>query len=184
MALLSPNVGGKPVIGLDGLLALLIFNIAYDTGIFYSRPRTGSFEEIFGQEDHDSDPGPQSRLLSDHMLSQAVRNHGRPKAHCYEDLRSASSSRDRQRRLNDGRQAVSFVSIPDEDRADWFYGAFFFFVFCPITVVVGLAIRNKAFDAVNLMSAQAVFQVRNWGPVQCTPLRWKESMLRAPIPPG
>jgi hypothetical protein len=35
MALLSPNVGGKPVIGLDGLLALLIFNIAYDTGIFY-----------------------------------------------------------------------------------------------------------------------------------------------------
>jgi hypothetical protein len=67
---------------------------------------------------------------------------------------------------------VSFVSIPDEDRADWFYGAFFFFVFCPITVVVGLAIRNKAFDAVNLMSAQAVFQVRNWGagPMHAAPM--------------
>jgi Protein of unknown function (DUF3435) len=49
-------------------------------------------------------------------------------------------------------------------------------IFCPITVVVGLAIRDKAFDAINLTSAQAVFGVRNWGLVQCTPLRWKESM--------
>jgi hypothetical protein len=39
-------------------------------------------------------------------------------------------------------------------------------IFCPITVVVGLAIRDKAFAAVNLMSAQAVFEVGNWGPVQ------------------
>jgi Protein of unknown function (DUF3435) len=47
--------------------------------------------------------------------------------------------------------------------------------------LVSLAIRDKAFDAVNLTSAQAVFEVRNWGPVQCTPLRWKESMLRTPV---
>jgi hypothetical protein len=54
-------------------------------------------------------------------------------------------------------------------------------VFCPVTVVVSLAIRDKEFDAANLTSAQAVFDVRNWGPVQCTPLRWKESMLKTPV---
>jgi len=44
--------------------------------------------EIFGQEDDDfgdQAPDEKPRLLSD-MLSQAVRNHGRPKALCYEDL--------------------------------------------------------------------------------------------------
>jgi hypothetical protein len=40
-------------------------------------------------------------------------------------------------------------------------------IFCPITVVVSLAIRDKVFNAINFGSAQAVFGVRDWGPVQC-----------------
>jgi hypothetical protein len=81
------NVGGKPVIGFDGLLALLTFNIAYDTGIFRSErqrvellgiylflgytggrsgefvdnekqpPKGGSLEEIFEQEDDEAPDG-------------------------------------------------------------------------------------------------------------------------------
>jgi hypothetical protein len=47
-------------------------------------PKDGSLEEIFEQED-DEAPDEKFRLLSD-ILSQAVRNNGRPKALCYEDL--------------------------------------------------------------------------------------------------
>ncbi|KAK2777398.1 FluG domain-containing protein [Colletotrichum kahawae] len=37
----APNINGKPVLGADNLLAILTFNIAYDTGIFPSeRQRT------------------------------------------------------------------------------------------------------------------------------------------------
>ncbi|KAK2051231.1 FluG domain-containing protein [Colletotrichum caudatum] len=32
----APNVNGKPVLGADNLLAILIFNVAYDNGIFQS----------------------------------------------------------------------------------------------------------------------------------------------------
>jgi len=112
-----------------------------------------------------------SRLLSD-MLSQAVRNHRRPKALCYEDLLLVAI-----RHPETGRDvlvmAVKLVHHKGKDRKPRptiFFFATDLLVFCPITVVVGLAIRDKAFDAVNLTSAQAVFEVRNWGPVRCTPL--------------
>ena len=52
---------------------------------------------------------------------------------------------------------------------------------CPITVIVGLALRDNAFDAPSLTSARRVFNVRNLGPVQCTPLRWKEEKLKVPV---
>lgn len=52
---------------------------------------------------------------------------------------------------------------------------------CPITAIVGLANRDKAFDAPSLTSARRVFAVRNVPPAQCTPLRWKEEMLKVPV---
>ena len=54
-------------------------------------------------------------------------------------------------------------------------------LFCPITVIVGLALRDKAFAAPSLTTAEAVFNVKNWGPVGCTPIRWKEKWLKKPI---
>ena len=54
-------------------------------------------------------------------------------------------------------------------------------ILCPITVIVSLALRDKAFDAPSLTSARRVFNVKNLGPVHCTPLRWKEEMLKVPV---
>jgi len=116
-----PNADGKPVLGTDDLLALLTFNLAYDTGVFpleahrvqldgiylglaytgarpaeivdneKSRPKDGSWEEIFGPNlivNDDSDDKAQddaSRLLEE-MLCQETTGRGRPKALCYEDV--------------------------------------------------------------------------------------------------
>lgn len=54
-------------------------------------------------------------------------------------------------------------------------------VLCPITIVISQALRDDAFDAPSLTCAARVFQIRNIGPVKCTPLRWKESMLKIPV---
>lgn len=54
-------------------------------------------------------------------------------------------------------------------------------VLCPITIVISQALRDNAFDAPSLTSAARVFQIRNIGPVKCTPIRWKESMLKIPV---
>jgi hypothetical protein len=67
------------------------------------------------------------------------------------------------------------------------YSTIFFFtltrrlIFCLITVVVSLAVRDNAFDAPSLTSAARVFNAKNRGPVKCTPLRWKEEWLKRPI---
>ena len=54
-------------------------------------------------------------------------------------------------------------------------------ILCPITVIVSQALRDNAFDALSLTSASRVFRVKNLGPVKCTPIRWKESMLKVPV---
>jgi hypothetical protein len=54
-------------------------------------------------------------------------------------------------------------------------------ILCPILAFVNLAIRDKAFAAPSLTSARRIFTVKNTGPVQCTPLRWKEEMLKVPV---
>jgi len=54
-------------------------------------------------------------------------------------------------------------------------------ILCLITVIISQALRDQAFAARNLISAGEVFQIRNKSPSICTPLRWKESMLKVPI---
>jgi len=54
-------------------------------------------------------------------------------------------------------------------------------LFCPVTVIVGLAVRDRAFDAPSLTDARSVFEVKNWGPSQCTPIRWKEEWHKRPV---
>lgn len=44
-----------------------------------------------------------------------------------------------------------------------------------------LALVDDAFDAPSLKSAGRVFAHKVWGPVSCTPLRWKPEMLKVPI---
>jgi hypothetical protein len=54
-------------------------------------------------------------------------------------------------------------------------------ILCLITVIISQALRDQAFAASTLTSAAEVFQIRNKSPSLCTPLRWKESMLKIPI---
>jgi hypothetical protein len=54
-------------------------------------------------------------------------------------------------------------------------------IFCPITVILALALHDHAFDATSLTDASSVFESQVWGPTECTPLRWKEDMLKVPV---
>ena len=54
-------------------------------------------------------------------------------------------------------------------------------ILCWITVIISLALCDGAFHALSLTSAERIFQVRNRGPVKCTPLRWKKEWLKRPI---
>jgi hypothetical protein len=54
-------------------------------------------------------------------------------------------------------------------------------IFCPITVILALALHDRAFDAPSLTNASRVFESQVWGPTQCTQLRWKEEMLKMPV---
>jgi hypothetical protein len=54
-------------------------------------------------------------------------------------------------------------------------------IFCLVTVIVSLAVHDGAFAAPSLTSVSRVFQVKNRGPVKCTPLRWKKEWLKRPV---
>ncbi|KEY73695.1 hypothetical protein S7711_09571 [Stachybotrys chartarum IBT 7711] len=109
-----PNIDGKPVIDVNDLLALQVFNIAYDTRIFPSerhrlnltgiysilaftgarpaelvdnekkKPKDGTWEELWGKKAISRDEE-NSRLLEE-LLVQETEGRGRPKALCYEDV--------------------------------------------------------------------------------------------------
>ena len=48
-------------------------------------------------------------------------------------------------------------------------------------VIVSLAVHDGAFDAPSLTSARRVFQMKNRGPVMCTPFLWKKEWLKPPV---
>ncbi|KFA79087.1 hypothetical protein S40288_07039 [Stachybotrys chartarum IBT 40288] len=54
-------------------------------------------------------------------------------------------------------------------------------ILCPITIVISQALRDNAFHAPSLTCAARVFQIKNVGPVKCTPIRWKDSVLMIPL---
>ncbi|KAF6781345.1 FluG domain-containing protein, partial [Colletotrichum sojae] len=54
-------------------------------------------------------------------------------------------------------------------------------IFCAVSTVIALALRDQAFDAPSLTNAKAVLRTRVQGPVQSIALRWKQSMLKTPL---
>ena len=54
-------------------------------------------------------------------------------------------------------------------------------IFCFISVIVSLAVHDRAFAASKFTSVREVFQAKNRGPVKCTPLRWKKKWLKRPV---
>ena len=54
-------------------------------------------------------------------------------------------------------------------------------IFCFISIIVSLAVRDRAFAVSKFTSVRKIFQAKNRGPVKCTPLRWKEEWLKRPV---
>ncbi|RYO96655.1 hypothetical protein DL764_007436 [Monosporascus ibericus] len=214
-----PNVNGKPVAGVDSLLSLLIFNIAYDTAVFPvethrvqlagcylflaytgvrpaeivdnepSKPKDGSWEELYGpkaikHDGEDDEAQDENSALLEKLLCQETLGRGRPKALCYEDIllmvvRHPDTGKDV---LS---MAVKFIHHKGADNKP--KPTIFFFtmtrrvILCPITIIISQGLRDEAFHAPSLTCAERVFQVKNRGPVKCTPIRWKESKLKIPV---
>lgn len=53
-------------------------------------------------------------------------------------------------------------------------------IFCPITIIISIALRDKAFSVDLLDSAQRVFGIKG-GATKPTSLHWKEDMLKIPL---
>jgi hypothetical protein len=47
--------------------------------------------------------------------------------------------------------------------------------------MLSLALADNALEAPSLTSAKRIFAHKVWGPVSCTQLHWKPSMLKVPI---
>ncbi|CAJ2512698.1 Uu.00g008170.m01.CDS01 [Anthostomella pinea] len=54
-------------------------------------------------------------------------------------------------------------------------------IFCPVSLIIGIALDDCAFDAPSVVDASSVMKVKPLGPMQCILLRWKESMRRKAV---
>ncbi len=54
-------------------------------------------------------------------------------------------------------------------------------IFYFISVIVSLAVHDRAFAVSKFTSVREIFQAKNRGPVKCTPLRWEEEWLKRPV---
>lgn len=175
------------------------------------KPKNGSIEKLFGtkvvQADGDTseeagDALDEGSQKAEELLSMETTKRGRPKALCYEDI-LMMLVRHPVTGLPVLSMAIKFVHHKGADRKPkpydpnfsptrvanelMYYRTIFFFtpskklIFCPITVILALALHDHAFDATSLTDASSVFESQVWGPTECTPLRWKEDMLKVPV---
>ncbi|KAL8377037.1 hypothetical protein RB595_007934 [Gaeumannomyces hyphopodioides] len=210
----KPNVAAKDVADAGDLLALLTFNIAYDTGTFSGeryriqlsacylalaytgarpaelvdgerRSKTdGCYQELFlpnASREPLLDGG--SAVLED-LLSQESNNRGRPKALCYEDI-SLMVVRHPETGKDDLVMSIKFTHHKGADNKPkptvFFFTTTQRLIFCLISAIVSLALHDKAFAAETLVDARSIFDVKNQGPIKCTPIRWKPECLKQPI---
>ncbi|OAQ59732.1 FluG domain-containing protein [Pochonia chlamydosporia 170] len=157
------------------------------------KPKDGSIEKLFGQKVVQSaDDGTDDTIntLDDEsqkineLLCMETTKRGRPKALCYEDILMMLV-----RHPPTGRpvlaMAIKFIHHKGADNKP--KPTIFFFtpsrklICCPISLILALALHDHAFDAPSLTSASRVFESQVWGPIECTPLRWKEDMLKVPV---
>ncbi|KAH6981556.1 hypothetical protein BKA56DRAFT_672369 [Ilyonectria sp. MPI-CAGE-AT-0026] len=136
-----------------------------------------------GDEDDELPPDEVSQKL-DNLLLQETEGRGRPKALCYEDILMIIV-----RHPETGQtipaMAIKFVHHKGSDRKPkptiFFFTPTKMLLFCPVSIIIALALHDQAFAAPSLTTAARVLQTRNQGGTLCTPLRWKESMLKVLI---
>ncbi|KAK4108882.1 hypothetical protein N656DRAFT_792137 [Canariomyces notabilis] len=155
-----------------------------------SSGKDGCLEELFPQyatggapSDEDKAPDELSRLL-ERMISQEYEGCGRPKALCYEDILLMVV---RHPETGEDVLAMSIKLAHYKGADNKPQPTIFFFtptrrlIFCFISIIVSLAVHDRAFAASKFSSVRAVFQAKNRGPVKCTPLRWKKKWLKRPV---
>ncbi|KAK1973913.1 FluG domain-containing protein [Colletotrichum cereale] len=207
----APNTKGKPVLAADSLHAILMFNIAYDAGIFrsegqriqlagcyqllcYTGARPAEIVDAERQEsktekdakhnDSNNVAHDESPSLVTNLLLQETVGRGRPKALCYEDIHMMIVRHPVTGRATPA-MAIKFIHHKGADNKP--KPTVFFFtpakklIFCAVSTVIALALRDQAFDAPSLTNATAILRTRVHGPVQSIALRWKQSMLKTPL---
>lgn len=135
------------------------------------------------------------------MLTAETLGRGRPKALCYEDIllmvvRHPVTGNDvlamavkfiHHKGADNKPKPYVLVCVPFACSLADVYRTIFYFtlarrpIFCLITLIISIAVHDRAFDARNLTSVASVYMVKNSGPVQCTPLRWKKEWLKKPV---
>ncbi|KAK4158599.1 FluG domain-containing protein [Cladorrhinum sp. PSN259] len=195
-----PNTRGKDVANADTLMVLQTFNIKYDTGIFswerhriqlsgcylglaFTGARPAEFVDGERKSGNNEYNDKHSSLLEE-LISQESSSRGRPKALCYEDILLMIV-----RHPETGEDGLAMsIKLSHHKGADnkpkptiFFFTPTRRLIFCFISVIVSLAVHDRAFAASKLTSVREVFQAKNRGPVQCTPLRWKKKWLKRPI---
>lgn len=76
---------------------------------------------------------------------------------------------------------IAYLSYTYEFRTVFFFTATRRLVFCPILVIISLALADGAFAAASLNTPSQIFQIKNHGPTKCTPIRWKDKWLKRPV---
>ncbi|TVY12529.1 hypothetical protein LARI1_G009432 [Lachnellula arida] len=207
---LDNTVKSKPVLGVDDLLLLLNYHWARDTSTFSTERHRVQFALIllllfgtgcrpaelvdakkkrkdtdFDNDNPDNDDLEDDAFEGNATMSGVHENIRQFDAICYEDVRllvvRSPSGGER-----DGlAMEVKMAHHKGHKRRP--KPTIFFFtevddpIFCPITHLVSLALADSAFEAQSLTTPERVFEHKVWGPVLCTPLRWKQEMLKMPI---
>ncbi|KAM0271864.1 hypothetical protein ACHAQH_008964 [Verticillium albo-atrum] len=167
------------------------------------KPQDGSMEELFGLKvvpsgvpqsiDGSGDKGEseesdvaqdEDSLRLDELLCTQTTGRGRPKALCYEDISMMMVEHPVTRRAVPA-MSIKFVHHKGSDNKP--KPTIFSFtptrklIFCPVSIMIALALHDHAFDAPSLTDAARVLGTKNWGSTKCTPLRWKEDMKKIPV---
>ncbi|RFU74047.1 domain containing, partial [Trichoderma arundinaceum] len=117
----------------------------------------------------------ENSTLLEEMLCQETVGRGRPKALCYEDI-SLTALCHPTTIENVLCMAVKLIHHKGVDSKP--KPTIFFFttarkvIFCPITIIISLALRDNPFDAPGLNNAQRVLQIRNFSP-EISKREWK-----------
>ncbi|KAK4198138.1 hypothetical protein QBC40DRAFT_230740 [Triangularia verruculosa] len=145
-------------------------------------------EELFPRHDTGSAPNDEDndrhfRLLEE-LILQERSSRGRSKALCYEDILLMMV-----RHPETGKDSLAMsIKLAHHKGADnkpkptiFFFTPTRRLIFCFISMIVSLAVHDRAFAATKFTSVREVFQAKIRGPVKCTPLRWKKKWLKRPI---
>ncbi|KAL8400415.1 hypothetical protein RB594_000708 [Gaeumannomyces avenae] len=134
-------------------------------------------------ESDDATPDKESRRV-DELLFAETKGRDRPKALCYEDISLMIVRHPVTGRATPA-MAIKFVHHKGSDNRP--KPTIFYFtptrklIFCPVSIIIALALHDHAFDARSLTNASQVLGTNISGSMECMPLRWKQCMLKIPV---